>query len=64
MGFDFGDADPAQESPAAGFRIKSLKPASKADSGRIRTGEGQPEGPYSEKWSKCSRPSNSGRKPD
>ncbi|WP_241237931.1 MerR family transcriptional regulator [Pseudoflavitalea rhizosphaerae] len=33
MGFDFGDADPAQESPAAGFRIKSLKPASQADAG-------------------------------
>lgn len=33
MGFDFGDADPAQESPAAGFRIKSLKPASQADTG-------------------------------
>ena len=33
MGFDFGDADPAQESPAAGFRLKSLKPASKADTG-------------------------------
>jgi DNA-binding transcriptional MerR regulator len=41
MGFDFGDTDPAQESPAAGFRIKSLKPASKAD-----TGESEQEKDY------------------
>src|ERR1700754_997111 len=33
MGFDFGDTDPDQESPAAGFRLKQLKPASKADAG-------------------------------
>jgi DNA-binding transcriptional MerR regulator len=40
MGFDFGDTDPAQESPAAGFRIKSLKPASKADSGESEQEKG------------------------
>lgn len=33
MGFDFGDTDPAQESPAAGFRLKSIKPSSKEDAG-------------------------------
>lgn len=33
MGFDFGDSNPEQDAPAAGFRIKQLKPASNADAG-------------------------------
>ena len=33
MGFDFGDAEPEKEVPAAGFRIKTMKPAPKADAG-------------------------------
>lgn len=33
MGFDFGDSNPEQDVPAAGFRIKQLKPASSAEAG-------------------------------
>lgn len=33
MGFDFGDNDPEQDTPAAGFRIKSIKPTSGAGAG-------------------------------
>lgn len=33
MGFDFGDSEPEKETPAAGFRIKTMKPAPKADAG-------------------------------